>query len=151
LTGEFPEAIVMVFRHLTFMRTRGIHLIADFWGCSKEDLENSLFLEKMIEEAAGRTGASVRKLDSCKFEPSDPPYSHGVTAYAILGESHIAIHTFPEECFASIDIYTCGDTCDPRRGYEYIKTQLRPTDLSYTELIRGQPNSKSTPPLQKLQ
>lgn len=133
------------------MKTRGIHLIADFWGCSKEVLENSLFLEKMIEAAAGHAGVSVRKLDSCKFEPSDPPYSLGVTAYAILAESHIAIHTFPEELFASIDIYTCGNRCDPRRGYEYIKTQLRPTDLSYTELIRGQPKNKSMPSLQKFQ
>lgn len=123
------------------MKTRGIHLIADFWGCSREILENQPLLEELLKEAALHSGASLRKIDSHRFDPNSHPYSVGVTAFAILAESHLAIHTFPEEGFASLDIYTCGNRCDPRRGFEYLKQQLRPARISFKEIIRGEPSA----------
>jgi S-adenosylmethionine decarboxylase len=52
----------------------------------------------------------------------------------LLSESHISIHTWPEEGMAAVDVYTCG-TCDPKIGCDIIIEQLHAQDhtLSYIE------------------
>lgn len=119
------------------MSTSGLHLVADFWGCPREPLEDEGLLRGVIKEASGRIGAHLRRLDSYKFAPRPPSHGGGVTAHAILAESHIAIHTYPEEGFVSLDIYTCGGRCNPRLGYEHIKARLRPAKISFTQMVRG--------------
>lgn len=121
----------------TVMTTKGLHLLADFWGCPKSLLEDEAYLRSVVKEAALETGATLRKLDSHKFRPVTPLNSSGVTIYAILAESHISLHTYPSEGFASADIYTCGDRCNPSPGYEYLRRQLRAAKATVTETARG--------------
>ncbi|MBP1357736.1 MAG: adenosylmethionine decarboxylase, partial [Sulfolobus sp.] len=48
----------------------------------------------------------------------------GVSVVAIVLESHITIHTWPEYRFATVDVYSCGAHTDPNKAFEYIVTQL---------------------------
>ena len=81
----------------------------------------------------------TRKCCSCKWCYCDSNISkkfepQGVTVLCLLSESHISIHTWPEEGKAAVDVYTCGD-CNPKIGCDIIIQQLYAQDhtLSYIE------------------
>ena len=54
-----------------------------------------------------------------KFEPQ------GVTGYALLADSHISIHTWPEKGVAKCDIFTCSDRCEPHEAVKYLQKQFK--------------------------
>jgi len=62
----------------------------------------------------------------------------GVSGVVVIQESHFSIHCWPEFSYASIDIYTCGDTVDPWIAYEYLKNSFSASHGSTIELNRGQ-------------
>jgi len=57
---------------------------------------------------------------------------------AMLAESHISIHTWPEKEMAVCDIFTCGDHTNPMDGFWYIKNALKSTVAHHKEYIRPQ-------------
>jgi len=69
-------------------------------------------------------------LNSHKFEPQ------GVTVVAMLAESHISIHTWPEKGMAVCDVFTCGDHTTPESGVEYLQMVLEAKDIICNEFIR---------------
>lgn len=97
----------------------GKHYLLNLYGCSSFLLDDELFLVDSIRNAAIVSGATVLKITSHKFDPI------GVTAIALLSESHISIHTYPEFGNCYVDIYTCGDA-EPKRGCEFIIQELSP-------------------------
>ena len=58
-------------------------------------------------------------------------------AFEIIAESHLAIHTWPELGYAAVDLFTCGDKCDPKVSYNFLKKVFNSKSASYTELKRG--------------
>ena len=106
----------------------GKHYLLNLYGCDFVRLNNEIFLRDLLEIAAESSGAKVLETISYKFDPQ------GVTAVSLLSESHISIHTWPEEGKAAVDVYTCGD-CNPKIGCDIIIQQLYAQDhtLSYIE------------------
>ena len=84
-----------------------------------------------MEQAALFSGATI--IDS-RFHRFNP---YGISGVVIIAESHLAIHTWPEFDYASIDIYTCGTAVNPWKAYEYLKDHLRPHTDTKLELLRG--------------
>jgi S-adenosylmethionine decarboxylase len=112
--------------------TFGRHIIADLWGVDFAKLNDVALLKKHIYEAAMVSGATVLSIDYHQFEP------HGATLFAVLSESHLSIHTYPEKGFAAIDGYTCGYTVDPLKSIEYLLAVLKPDKVNTLKVIRGQ-------------
>ena len=83
------------------------HLLLELYECNSEKLNDELFLRCVTNSSAKLAGARVLNLISHKFEPQ------GVTAIALLAESHLSIHTWPESNYAAIDIFTCGKNMSP--------------------------------------
>jgi S-adenosylmethionine decarboxylase len=106
----------------------GKHYLLNLYDCSFVLLNDELCLIQLLESAAAASGATVVQTISKKFEPQ------GVTVICLLSESHISIHTWPEEGKAAVDVYTCGD-CDPKIGCDMIIEQLHSNNhtLSYIE------------------
>ena len=106
----------------------GKHYLLNLYGCIFERLDNERYLIDLLENAAAASGATVIQTISKKFEPQ------GVTVICLLSESHISIHTWPEEGKAAVDVYTCGD-CNPKIGCDVIIHQLSAGNhtLSYIE------------------
>jgi S-adenosylmethionine decarboxylase len=117
-------------------RLKGHHLIADCWGCDPDYLSNRELLEDLARVAATRAGSRVIAVSSHSFEsgPSHEPV--GVTVFALLAESHISFHTFPELRFVAIDIFMCGDG-DVKLAYDHIASELTPQDALVLCLPRG--------------
>ena len=106
----------------------GKHYLLNLYGCSFVLLNDEYYLIDLLENAAAASGATVVQTIFKKFEPQ------GVTVLCLLSESHISIHTWPEEGKAAVDVYTCGD-CNPKIGCDIIIQQLYAQDhtLSYIE------------------
>lgn len=119
--------------------TRGIQLCADFWGCDPEALCNEVLLRGLAESAARASGATVCETASVAFQPRAPLTIAGVTVTVILAESHLSLHTYPEDAYLAFDIFTCGSTCDPERAYAYLKERLQPMRDRVTIVQRGVP------------
>lgn len=114
------------------MDTLGHHLIADFFGCDQELLDSHDLLEMHLEEAVVAMGASIVGRASKRFSPS------GVTIVLALSESHISIHTWPENSYAAIDIFTCGKI-EPNVALQILVSKLKPRNLNTKKLTRGFP------------
>jgi S-adenosylmethionine decarboxylase len=106
----------------------GKHYLLNLYGCSFSLLNDLEFLIDLLENAAYASGATVLETVYKKFDPQ------GVTVLCLLSESHISIHTWPEEGKAACDVYTCGD-CNPKIGCDIIIEQLKSENhtLSYIE------------------
>jgi S-adenosylmethionine decarboxylase len=106
----------------------GKHYLLNLYGCPFDLLDNERFLLDLIEIAAESSGATILQTISKKFEPQ------GVTIVSLLAESHISIHTWPEEGKAACDVYTCGNS-QPKIGCDIIIHQLKSQShtLSYIE------------------
>jgi S-adenosylmethionine decarboxylase proenzyme len=109
----------------------GSHLLVEFYNCSQERLNDLWFIEKSMNEAAEACGATI--VESCfhRFMP------HGVSGVVVIAESHLAIHTWPEYGYASVDLYTCGDTVDPMRAFEVLKSSLEASTAEIQKINRG--------------
>ena len=85
----------------------GFHLMVTLKNCTSEILNDQTKLEKLVLEAATATGATVLQVCTQQFSPQ------GVTAVAILAESHASLHTYPETNTVFWDCFTCGTECKP--------------------------------------
>ena len=111
--------------------TYGRHVTMDLREVAFEKLNDLPFLKEVMLEAATRCGATVVGESFIQFSPQ------GVTGVLVLSESHLSIHTYPEEGFAAIDCYTCGYTVDPAIACEYMKAVLGGRVAGYRALSRG--------------
>ena len=110
--------------------TRMKHILFTLKGCPFELLDNKGFIRMLLYNATKECKATLLHLAVHKFEPQ------GVTGFALLAESHISIHTWPENSMAVCDVFTCGDTAMPEIGVEYMKEQLKATDIVSHEFVR---------------
>ena len=90
------------------------HLLLELYKCDYEKLNDESFLRCTLNIAAKLANAKVLNLISNKFEPQ------GVTAIALLAESHISIHTWPESYYSAVDIFTCGQNMNPDIACKYL-------------------------------
>ena len=107
----------------------GKHYLLNLYGCSFVLLNDEHFLMDLLGNAAAASGATVCQTIFKKFD------QQGVTVLCLLSESHISIHTWPEEGRAAVDVYTCGDS-NPKIGCDIIIEQLYATDHKLTYIER---------------
>ena len=100
----------------------GKHVYGDLYGCRKELLRDKEFLVKTIVDAAREGSARILEIKSWVFNDG----YDGVSVIALVVESHIALHTWPENEYATLDVYTCGEKTDPWRVFNYIVNALKP-------------------------
>lgn len=116
------------------MKPSGRHLIAEFIYCGKEILNDGERIEAALKEAIKECGFGLRKILTYRFQPA------GVTSIAIISESHVAIHTYPEAQHASVDVFTCAPIPEKtRRLLNCLKATFQPKKVSTTEVLRGNP------------
>jgi S-adenosylmethionine decarboxylase len=99
----------------------GRHVYGNLYGCDPEVLRDEAALITIVKEAVNVANAILLSIGSYRFGPDG-----GLTVFAVVAESHISIHTWPEHGFATVDVYTCGDHTDPKAAFDYIASRLRP-------------------------
>ena len=109
------------------------HLLLELYRCDCEKLNDESFLRCTLNRAAKLANATVLNLISNKFEPQ------GVTAIALLAESHISIHTWPESNYSAVDIFTCGQNMMPELASQYLIESLMAKEHSLRVIERHPP------------
>ncbi|MGZ8360662.1 MAG: adenosylmethionine decarboxylase [Allosphingosinicella sp.] len=108
----------------------GRHLIADLHGCS--GLADLGLIKRALEAAAAAAGATVLETRLHSFGPGQ-----GVTGVALLAESHISIHTWPEHGYAALDIFLCGRRHDLEAALAVVSERLQATSVQRQTVPRG--------------
>jgi S-adenosylmethionine decarboxylase len=98
---------------------RGLHLIADLADGAPGALGDAALIERILRDAADAAQVRVVGMNLHHFGPEQ-----GVTGVALLAESHISIHTWPEEGVAAIDIFVCGPHADAWAALRVIEAGL---------------------------
>jgi S-adenosylmethionine decarboxylase len=111
------------------VRFAGTHLILDFHGASR--LDDLALMESALRRAVDASGATLLHIHLHHFTPNG-----GISGVAVLAESHISVHTWPECSFAAFDIFMCGDA-RPELGAEALREAFAPERLEIGEYRRG--------------
>ncbi|MCG8500014.1 MAG: adenosylmethionine decarboxylase [Firmicutes bacterium] len=113
------------------MDTYSRHCMMELWECNDGLLDSREMVEKIMVEAALEAGAEVREVAFHKFAPQ------GVSGVVVISESHLAIHTFPEHGYASIDVFTCGERINPQVAAQLIAEKLGSKRVYEMNVERG--------------
>jgi len=111
------------------------HFLLELYRCDFEKLNDESFLRCALNKAAKLANATVLNLISNKFEPQ------GVTAIALLAESHISIHTWPESNYSAVDIITCGQNMMTELASKYLIESLMAKEYSLRVIERNPPSA----------
>ncbi len=112
----------------------GRHILVEFYESSPEILNDVSLIEQSMVDAAQEAESTVVNSTFHHFSP------FGVSGVVVIEESHLAIHTWPEYGFASMDIFTCGDSVEPWIAFNYLKKAFHSEHASSMEMLRGQLN-----------
>ena len=113
------------------MKALGTHIVCELSGCDPAKLTDVDGVRETMVGAALASNATIVTQTFHRFQPQ------GVSGVVVLQESHISIHTWPENGYAAMDFYTCGDHTDPWAACEYAAQKFGATTVLTTEVKRG--------------
>ena len=114
----------------------GDHIIVDFWGASH--LDDLVRMERAFKEAIEVSGATLLHIHLHSFSSTG-----GISGVAVLSESHISVHTWPEKSYAAFDIFMCGNA-DAKLTIPIFEKIFLPKEIEIINLKRGERPSNST-------
>ena len=115
----------------------GIHLLGEWYGCPADEplLTHADALRDLCRRAVDESGLTIVGDRFFQFEPQ------GVTGTVLLAESHLAIHTWPEAGFVTVDVYVCNYTTDntakAERVFKALEAALKPRHKRFQAIHRG--------------
>jgi S-adenosylmethionine decarboxylase len=111
------------------VRCAGVHLIVDLHGGKRlDDIDH---IEATLRRCVEAASATLLHIHLHHFQPS------GVSGVAVLAESHISIHTWPEAGYAALDVFMCG-TADPDKCIPVLREAFSAKRVGVNEILRGQ-------------
>ena len=106
----------------------GTHLILEVVdGDGLDDIER---IERAFRDCVDECGATLLHIHLHKFSPQ------GVSGVAVLAESHISVHTWPERRYGAFDVFMCGDS-EPHRAVDVLKRAFGAREVRVQEFLRG--------------
>ena len=112
-----------------YLKYAGMHLIIELWGA--RGISSVVNIRSILKESVKACGATLLKLDLHKFTPSG-----GISGIAVIQESHVSIHSWPEYNYAAVDVFVCGEV-NPYKVVPVLKKRFKPKDIQVMELKRG--------------
>ncbi|MBS0203110.1 MAG: adenosylmethionine decarboxylase [Planctomycetes bacterium] len=131
------------------MEHLGRHVIIELWGCNDAAINDSELVKSAMLDAVRAANATLLNIYVHTFSPQ------GVTGVAVLSESHLSIHTWPEHRYVAADVFTCGETTKPQAAADVLARRFGAEQTVVRELERGvfptpepprEPNPKSIRP-----
>lgn len=108
----------------------GTHLLLDLYEA--DHLDDIDRIEQAMRDIVDACGATLLHIHLHHFTPNG-----GVSGVAVLAESHISVHTWPERNYAAFDVFMCGDA-EPENAVPVLKRAFFPRRLEVFEEMRGQ-------------
>jgi S-adenosylmethionine decarboxylase len=111
------------------VRYAGTHLLIDLFGAKR--LDDLKHIRETLKRCVDVTGATLLHIHLHHFTPNG-----GVSGVAVLSESHISIHSWPEVGYAALDVFMCGDA-KPHMAVDVLKTAFKADRVVVKELLRA--------------
>jgi len=106
------------------------HLLIDAWGSPAERLDDAEGIRALLKRVVNVLGATLLDLSLRRFSPQ------GVTAVAMLAESHLAVHTWPELNYFAADLFYCG-AGDSEKAMQLLVKELGAVEVRQHDVARG--------------
>jgi S-adenosylmethionine decarboxylase len=111
------------------IRCAGVHLIIDLHDAQRlDDIEH---IETTLRRCVDVARATLLHIHVHHFQPN------GVSGVAVLAESHISIHTWPDAGYAALDVFMCG-SADPDACIPVLREAFSAKRVGVNEILRGQ-------------
>jgi S-adenosylmethionine decarboxylase len=111
------------------MKALGRHFLFELWDA--QNLDDPAIVERALMEAVRVSGGTL-------LDTKIVPFPNGAcSGVAIIAESHLSIHTWPEHGYAAVDMFTCGPNMDFDAGFEVLKKYFDPKQMQVAEVRRG--------------
>ena len=111
------------------VRCAGVHLIVDLHGA--KGLDDIDLVESTLRRCVDAAEATLLHIHVHHFQPN------GVSGVAVLAESHISIHTWPEVGYAAVDVFMCG-SANPDACVPVLRESFGAGRVEVNEILRGQ-------------
>ena len=111
------------------MKSVGRHLILELWDC--RNLDSTEAVERALRDVVRACDLTLLDLRVYPFSPV------GVTGVAVVSESHVMVHTWPELGYAAVDIFTCGEKRNPAEAVPLLREYFSPGRVQVMEMTRG--------------
>jgi len=118
------------------MSVVGRHVYGSLYECDVQRLSDRDYLERLVAQAVEESNNTLVDIHSWEFPAGDTGLK-GVSVIALVLESHIAVHTWTEHAYATVDVYTCGERSNPLRGFMVIAEGLRARHVEYHVVDRS--------------
>lgn len=112
----------------------GTHLLIELTG--GKGLDDAARVERAFRDCVAACGATLLHLHTHRFEP------YGITGVAMLAESHITAHTWPEIGYGAFDVFMCG-TATPWPAVDVLRRTFSATDIRVSKIERGPGGAKN--------
>ncbi len=107
----------------------GCHILLDLWDVEFDNTKKTL--QKIIRKSVEISGATLLHLHLHRFGNEQ-----GISGVAVLAESHISVHTWPERGYIAFDIFMCGDT-NPQLAADYLIKTFKAKKEVFKKIKRG--------------
>lgn len=107
------------------------HILIELNGCPPHVLNETRRLERTLQRVVDLLGTEILKTTSHQFAP------HGISTVMIIGASHLAIHSWPEHGYASVDVMVCVDNFKIGDLLHIFANELEATSHTFMEVRRG--------------
>jgi S-adenosylmethionine decarboxylase len=108
----------------------GTHLIIDVWD--GERLDDLPHVEAALRRCVEEAGATLLHIHLHHFTPNG-----GISGVAVLAESHISIHSWPERSYAALDVFMCGESV-PQKAVPVLQEAFATRNVEVREILRGE-------------
>jgi S-adenosylmethionine decarboxylase len=112
------------------VRCAGAHLIIDLFDASR--LDDMALMEETMRRCVTEAGATLLHIHLHHFQPNG-----GISGVAVLAESHISVHTWPENGYAAFDVFMCGEA-KPELCVDILRQAFSAKRTAVSEHLRGQ-------------
>ena len=134
MLSKFPGEVMLEVDKDHFITRNGVtfagnHIILDIWNAKY--LNDREFIENTLIDAIEQAGATLLHIHLHTFTEGG-----GISGVAVLAESHISVHTWPEKSFAAFDIFMCG-VANPEKAVDAIKKAFKPERVIVGGMKRG--------------
>ena len=111
-------------------KSLGSHYIIELIGCDSNLISHVPTVEKGLVKSAIESEATIIDTHFHQFAPQ------GVSGVILIAESHFTIHTWPEDNYAAVDFFTCGEMV-PEKALEVLKKSFKAETVSVQIIERG--------------
>lgn len=113
------------------MYALGTHLLVELRDCNPAILKSLEKVQDALVSAAKEAKATIIDISFHEFNP------FGISGMVVIAESHLSIHTWPEYCYAAVDIFTCGEVIKPEVAAASLIERFESKNPSMVEMKRG--------------